>query len=111
DDWAKTSASASNKKKAALIKVSCDLVGTNYYRCPDRLTSLKHSFFDLILGTDDTPALPATASIGFVTFPTNVHQSILPLTDPAKNPANLNDTSWNPKDEKNKDTLLSAIAP
>lgn len=111
DDWAKTTASASNKKKAALIKVSCDLVGTSYYRCPDRLTSLKHSFFDLILGTEDTPALPATASIGFVTFPTNVHQSILSLTDPAKNPANLNDTSWNPNDEKNKDTLLSAIAP
>lgn len=100
-------------KKKALIQKSCTLVdnATPFYRCPDRLTSLKHSFFDLILGTNNTAALPATASIGFVTFPTEVHQSILPLTDPAKNPANPNDTSWDPRDEKNKHTLLSAIAP
>ncbi len=102
DDWAKPSATASNKKKAALIQVSCNLVGTSYYRCPDRLTSLKHSLFDLIMGAGRDNGLPDTVSLGYVTFPdinSNTDIDILPLTDTGAVKIN----------ENNKDRLLNAI--
>lgn len=102
DDWAKSTATASNKKKAALIQVSCDLVGTSYYRCPDRLTSLKHSLFDLIMGAGRDNGLPDTVSLGYVTFPdisSNTDIDILPLTDTGAVKTN----------ENNKDQLLNAI--
>lgn len=67
--WSASSASTTDKAKAKLIKESCDLVGT-FYRCPDRLTILKHSISDLIIGTSMVTRLPDTASIGITTFPT-----------------------------------------
>lgn len=68
-----TGTNTANKAKASLIKNSCELFtsgSTKYYRCPDRLTSLKHSIFDLIIGTPDVQRLPDTAYIGITTFPT-----------------------------------------
>lgn len=72
DTWS-TGSNTANKAKASLIKNSCELFTsgpTKYYRCPDRLTSLKHSIFDLIIGTPDVQRLPDTAYIGITTFPT-----------------------------------------
>lgn len=109
DSWS-ASTTAATKKKGDLIKSSCTLVNT-FYRCPDRLTSLKHSLFDLILGGATTKALPSTVSIGISTFPTYQYLNILSLKDPDKNPANPNDTNWDPKNEVNKHAILSMIAP
>ncbi|MDH1362874.1 PilC/PilY family type IV pilus protein [Acinetobacter johnsonii] len=87
--------SLSDANKKALIINSCELFtdsSINYYRCPDRLTSLKHSLFDLIIGSAINERLPSTASIGFRTFPTYIKQAPLVLTD------------------QNRATLLTAIA-
>ncbi len=95
DTWAAQTGTGStavaNRTKATLIKRSCQLANT-LYRCPDRLTSLKHSLFDLIIGTATNERLPSTASIGFRTFPTYIKQNPLVLTDP------------------NRKTLLASIA-
>lgn len=78
DTWVGQSA---NLAKANLIKKSCTLFSqstTQYYRCPDRLTSLKHSIFDLIVGTADVERLPDTAYVGITTFPTtNIRTPVL----------------------------------
>ncbi len=79
-----TGSNTANKAKASLIKNSCELFTsgfTEYYRCPDRLTALKHSIFDVIVGTDDIDRLPDTSYIGITTFP----------TDQGLNPVQLND--------------------
>ncbi|MGA6876941.1 PilC/PilY family type IV pilus protein [Acinetobacter sp. AND/436] len=80
---------ASNKAKANLITKSCTLfrhtttsgTNTDFYRCPDRLTSLKHSIFDLIIGTSDVERLPDTAYIGITTFPNSNTLSPVLLDD------------------------------
>lgn len=105
-----------DQKKGKLIERSCTLVPATsnvvaFYRCPDRLTSLKHSLFDLILGSATTNALPSTASIGINTFPTYQYLNVLSLKDPDRNPANPNDTNWDPKNEVNKHAILSMVAP
>lgn len=69
-----------NQAKKSLIQRSCKPISTGY-QCSDRVTSLKESFFDLIIGTSANDRLPSTASIGFRTFPTFIRQAPLTLTD------------------------------
>ena len=69
-----------NQAKKSLIQRSCKPISTGY-QCSDRVTSLKESLFDLIIGTSANDRLPSTASIGFRTFPTFIRQAPLTLTD------------------------------
>ncbi|WP_171406304.1 pilus assembly protein [Acinetobacter cumulans] len=69
-----------DQAKKSLIQRSCAPISTGY-QCSDRVTSLKESLFDLIIGTPNNQRLPSTASIGFRTFPTFIEQAPLVLTD------------------------------
>lgn len=69
-----------DQAKKSLIQRSCAPISTGY-KCSDRVTSLKESLFDLIIGTSVNERLPSTASIGFRTFPTFIEQAPLVLTD------------------------------
>ncbi|WP_180036910.1 MULTISPECIES: PilC/PilY family type IV pilus protein [unclassified Acinetobacter] len=99
-----TSGSGSSRKYYIERKEGSEVA---HYKCPDRVTALKQSVFDMIMGGNNNAPLPSTTSLGFTIFPkvsgftSTTGNSSEPSTHKAPLPLNS---------ETNKKELLKAIA-
>ncbi|MGL3043471.1 pilus assembly protein, partial [Acinetobacter pecorum] len=96
-----TSGSGNNKT----AKRNADGPSVLHYKCPDRVTALKQSIFDMIMGGMGNDPLPSTTSLGFTIFPKVSGASTGNSNSPSTHKAPLPLSS-----EANKKELLKVIA-